>query len=39
TGAAQAVLEGAGGSVTQLDGSPLVYNKPNILNPWFVARA
>ncbi|MEV3829701.1 3'(2'),5'-bisphosphate nucleotidase CysQ, partial [Aeromonas allosaccharophila] len=30
---------GAGGSVTQLDGSPLTYNKPDILNPWFVARA
>lgn len=30
TGAAQAVLEGAGGSVTQLDGSPLCYNKPDI---------
>ncbi|MDM5061103.1 MULTISPECIES: 3'(2'),5'-bisphosphate nucleotidase CysQ [Aeromonas] len=39
TAAAQAVLEGAGGSVTQLDGSSLAYNKPNILNPWFVARA
>ncbi|MFQ1862915.1 3'(2'),5'-bisphosphate nucleotidase CysQ [Aeromonas veronii] len=39
TGAAQAVLEGAGGCVTQLDGSPLRYNKPDILNPWFVAKA
>lgn len=39
TGAAQAVLEGAGGSVTRLDGSALEYNKPDILNPWFVARA
>lgn len=39
TAAAQAVLEGAGGSVTQLDGSPLAYNKPDILNPWFVAKA
>ncbi|MNH23925.1 3'(2'),5'-bisphosphate nucleotidase CysQ [compost metagenome] len=39
TAAAQAVLEGAGGTVTQLDGSPLRYNKPDILNPWFVARA
>lgn len=39
TAAAQAVLEGAGGSVTQLDGSPLSYTKPDILNPWFVARA
>jgi 3'(2'), 5'-bisphosphate nucleotidase len=39
TAAAQAVLEGAGGSVTQLDGTALAYNKSNILNPWFVARA
>ncbi|MGL6049925.1 MAG: 3'(2'),5'-bisphosphate nucleotidase CysQ [Aeromonas salmonicida] len=39
TAAAQAVLEGAGGSVTRLDGSPLAYNKPDILNPWFVALA
>ncbi len=39
TAAAQAVLEGAGGSVTQLDGSPLVYGKREILNPHFVARA
>ncbi|HAT05549.1 MAG TPA: 3'(2'),5'-bisphosphate nucleotidase [Aeromonas salmonicida] len=39
TAAAQAVLEGAGGSVARLDGSPLAYNKPDILNPWFVARA
>ena len=39
TGAAQAVQEAAGRSVTQLDGSPLCYNKPDILNPWFVARA
>jgi hypothetical protein len=23
----------------RLDGSPLCYNKPDILNPWFVARA
>ena len=38
TAAAQAVLEGAGGSVTQLDGTALAYNKPDILNPWFVAR-
>jgi len=27
------------GSVTQLDGSPLVYGKSEILNPHFVARA
>ena len=39
TAAAQAVLEGAGGSVTQVDGSPLVYGKREILNPHFIARA
>jgi 3'(2'), 5'-bisphosphate nucleotidase len=39
TAAAQAVLEGAGGSVTQLDGSPVIYGKSDILNPHFVAQA
>ena len=39
TAAAQAVLEGAGGSVTQLDGSPVIYGKNDILNPHFVAQA
>ena len=39
TAAAQAVLEGAGGSVTQLDGSPMIYGKSGILNPHFVAQA
>lgn len=39
TAAAQAVLEGAGGRVTTLDGEPLVYSKSDILNPWFVASA
>ena len=38
TAAAHAVLEGAGGSVTQVDGSELQYGKPNILNPYFVAK-
>jgi len=38
TAAAQAVLEGAGGSVIQMDGLPLVYGKPVILNPYFVAH-
>lgn len=36
TAAAQCVVEAAGGSVTDLAGQPLVYNKPEILNPWFV---
>lgn len=39
TAAAQAVLEAAGGHVTTLDGMPLTYGKPEILNPHFVASA
>ena len=38
TAAAQAVLEGAGGKVLQLDGSALLYGKTDIVNPYFVAR-
>ena len=37
TAAAQAILEGAGGKVTQADGSPMEYGKANILNPHFIA--
>jgi 3'(2'), 5'-bisphosphate nucleotidase len=38
TAAAQAVVEGAGGQVTEYPaGAPLRYNKPNLLNPFFVA--
>ncbi len=37
TGAAHCVLNVAGGSVVDLTGHPLVYNKPDILNPWFLA--
>ena len=36
TAAAQAVVEVAGGKVTDLNGDPLRYNKENILNPWFI---
>jgi 3'(2'), 5'-bisphosphate nucleotidase len=39
TAAAQAVLEGAGGKVTQVDGRPMQYGKANILNPHFVASS
>ena len=39
TAAAQAVLEAAGGAVLQLNGLPVRYNKPDILNPHFVAVA
>lgn len=38
TGAAQAVLEGAGGSVTQASGEAMQYGKEDILNPHFIAR-
>ena len=36
TAAAEAVVSGAGGSVTQIDGSPMKYNKENLLNPFFI---
>lgn len=38
TAAAQAILEGAGGSVNNLEGQRLQYGKADILNPHFVAR-
>jgi 3'(2'), 5'-bisphosphate nucleotidase len=38
TAAAQAVLEGAGGSVQSADGGEMIYGKAEVLNPWFVAR-
>ncbi|SDH27196.1 3'(2'),5'-bisphosphate nucleotidase [Alteribacillus persepolensis] len=38
TGAGQAVVEAAGGSVTVAsDNAPLVYNKEHLQNPWFLA--
>jgi 3'(2'), 5'-bisphosphate nucleotidase len=37
TAAAQAVLEGAGGRVHDLQGAPLRYGKPEVLNPHFIA--
>lgn len=37
TAAAQAVLEGAGGAALDLDGQPLLYGKPNMLNASFIA--
>ena len=36
TAAAQAIVEIAGGKVTDIDNNPLRYNKQNILNPWFI---
>jgi 3'(2'), 5'-bisphosphate nucleotidase len=38
TAAAQCVVEQAGGSVTDLEGNPMRYNKPVLLNPGFVVR-
>ena len=39
TAAAQAVLEGAGGVVLDLKGKSLIYGKPDILNPSFIAAS
>jgi 3'(2'), 5'-bisphosphate nucleotidase len=39
TAAAQCVVECAGGRVTDLQGRPLAYNKPDLHNPWFVVDA
>ena len=38
TAAAQAVVEGAGGSVKDLSGVRLQYSKKEILNPHFIVR-
>ena len=38
TAAAHAILEGAGGTVTNLKGEDLKYGKSDILNPFFVAK-
>jgi 3'(2'), 5'-bisphosphate nucleotidase len=35
--AAHIVLTEAGGTLTSVDGSPLEYNKEDVLNPWFLA--
>jgi 3'(2'), 5'-bisphosphate nucleotidase len=39
TAAAQAVVEGAGGSVQDLDNMRLTYQKKDILNPYFIVKA
>jgi 3'(2'), 5'-bisphosphate nucleotidase len=39
TAAGQAIATAAGARVTRHDdGSPLAYNKKNLLNPWFVVQ-
>jgi len=39
TAAGQAVLEGAGGYVYDMNGHFLTYGKPEVLNPYFIAAA
>jgi 3'(2'), 5'-bisphosphate nucleotidase len=39
TAAAHAVVEAAGATVTQTDGSELSYNKENLLNPYFLVAS
>ncbi len=39
TAAAQAILEGAGGSVKKINGEDLKYGKVDVLNPYFVAKS
>ncbi len=39
TAAADAIVRAAGGMVTTLDGEPLVYNKPDLLNPYFLVKS
>ena len=36
TAAGHAVVEAAGGTVLQSNGQALVYNKENLLNPYFI---
>lgn len=38
TAAGHAIVEAAGGAVTQVDGSPLRYNKEDLLNPHFIVK-
>ncbi len=39
TGAGQAIIEAAGGKVTNVvTGEALFYNKEDLLNPWFIAK-
>lgn len=39
TAAGDAILRGVGGELKQLDGTPLKYGKPNILNPNFIGTS
>ncbi|MBG0778163.1 MAG: 3'(2'),5'-bisphosphate nucleotidase CysQ [Desulfovibrionaceae bacterium] len=39
TAAGQALVEAAGGAVTDAEGAPFVYAKADLRNPWYVAQA
>lgn len=39
TAAAHAVVEAAGGRVTNVDGTAMAYNKENLLNPFFIVAS
>jgi 3'(2'), 5'-bisphosphate nucleotidase len=39
TAAADAIVRAAGGAVTTLNGEPLVYNKPELVNPYFLVKS
>ena len=38
TGAGHAIVNASGGCITKVDGTPLVYNKENLLNPHFIVK-
>lgn len=39
TAAGHALIKASGGEIYQVDGiTPLLYNKENLLNPWFIAK-
>lgn len=38
TAAGQAIIEGAGGTMTTLGGQPFIYNRETLLNPGFIVR-
>ncbi|MGH1426905.1 MAG: 3'(2'),5'-bisphosphate nucleotidase CysQ [Arenicella sp.] len=37
TASADVIIREAGGHIIQVDGKPVIYNKPNLLNPFFLA--
>ncbi len=39
TAAGQAIVEASGAVVSQVSGEPVVYNKQDLLNPWFIVKS